>query len=243
MRYVLEYIGGTKGDMLTTLLINKDELKFDELRRAVNRGNKLFLMELSAQISYAFKNPSIEEFKKRLLISNDKILTAHGLYFLQKKEYRDVLKELDFKVKKLIFEKRHYQTINIEGVFKNLRVFSPVFEQAINFQRKEDSYRIDYYLTKKNIPINNTNRAEALYKTLKNDKFLDLKLFNNPKHCLHRDLLSYQDLYIDFNLSDPFLESLDIESYKNTVEQSWLPDEIHVFGETWKPKDYGYRSF
>jgi hypothetical protein len=69
------------------------------------------------------------------------------------------------------------------------------------------------------------------------------RIFNSQKANQHRILWSYQDLYIDINLSHDFFNDIDMDFYKETVEKSWLPDEIHVFGETWKPREYGYRSF
>lgn len=239
-RYIIEYLPGCKGDMLTRLLNSEQPLINDDGRTL---GNTSLLKDFSNLELIGKKKPCIEEFEKTISRIEGKFTNAHTLFFLNDRRYKEILDSRGFSIKKIIFDKKYYRTVYVEHIFKNAKgPRSSVIEEILNFKPKEDFYNIDYFLHEQNIPINDENRSEYFHDSLLKSRNIILELFNTSKHK-NRDLWSYQDLYIDLNLTDPLFQHVDLKDYKEAVEKSWLPDEIFLFGESWKPRDYGYRSF
>lgn len=239
-RYIIEYLPGCKGDMLTSLLNSEQPLINDDGRTL---GNTSLLKDFSNMELMEKQNPCIEDFERTISRIESKFSNAHNLFFLNDSRYKNILDSKGFKIKKIVFDKKYYQTIHVEHIFKNAKgPRSKVIEKILNFKPREDFYNIDYFLHEKNIPINDENRSKHFHESLKKSRFPILELFNSSKYK-NRELWSYQDLYIDFNLTDPLLQNLDMKVYKASVEKSWLPEEISLFGESWKPREYGYRSF
>lgn len=242
MKYIIEYIAGCKGDMLTGLL-NQETLSIGNLRK-VDRESMITLKDISNP-ARKIEKPSLHAFEEKLKTLTDKFTTSHPLFFLDK-SYHNILNQLDINIIKITFEKKHYQTVRIESFFKNLKSRILVLDQELGFTEtsNHDFFSIDYKLRRKNIPLTNSNRAEELYRLLTSQSgFADDIIFNSSKHNQNKILWKYHDLYVEPCLTDDLLQHIDFSTYKDVVEKSWLPEEIHAFDEVWKPRDYGYRSF
>lgn len=240
-RYIIEYLPGCKGDMITGLL-NHENLSVNSLKK-VDREELISLKDISNPVHLIY--PSLNEFEDKIKTITKKFTTSHGLYFLNQ-SYYDILDFFNIKIIKIIFEKKYFQTIKVEGLFKNLRSRNKVLDQRLGFSRQEDQdfFLIDYHLKEKNIPLTDKNRAEMLYSLLTvNEDFKKERVFNSVKQNQNKILWSYHNLYIDIDPNHEIFETIDLGSYKIIVEKSWLPDEIYAFGKIWKPRDYGYRSF
>lgn len=242
-RYIIEYLGGCKGDMLTALL-NRENLSIDDLRKVDRKG--ISLKDINNPLDPVGIILSAAELDKKLRILTEKFTTSHNLYFL-KRSHHDVLDRLNFRIIKITFEEKHYQTIRIENLIKNLKNRDKMLDQRFGFLDVDDHdfFYIDYFLKEENIHITDENRAEKLDLLLKNQKqhFVNERIFNSQKNNQNKILWSYQALYVDLTPGYDLFNNIDMDLYKETVDRSWLPDEIQIFGETWKPRDYGYRSF
>lgn len=240
MKYIIEYIPGCKGDMLTGLL-NQETLSIGNLRK-VDRESMISLKGFS---NPEREKPSLHVFEEKIKTLTERFTTSHSLYFLNE-SYHDVLARLDVKIIKITFEKKHYQTVRIESFFKNLKSRNAVLDQRLDFisTSDHDFFNIDYRLKERNIPLTNSNRSEEMHALLRSQAgFTNEIIFNSSKHNQNKILWKYHDLYVEPSLNDDLLQTLDIAMYKKVLEKSWLPEEINAFDETWKPRDYGYRSF
>lgn len=259
-KFLLEYLGGTKGDFLANVLVfDKLELLFKENNRS---NSKLKTLKyLSNEEGYTGKYPTVEEFESIIAALPQESITSHQLFFLTKDQnYFDILHKYDYNLYKICFEENHYKTVQIESIFKNARYQNvsggrkETIERYKN-QHCEDAfdYLIDFEIFRKDLKINNTNRSTFLENKLKSvlgdneynfSDHLNFYKFNSEKQKENKKLLNYSDLYIDLNLSKyKLFESIEKNRYQKQLSKTWLPNEIVLFNETWKPKDYGYMNF
>ena len=126
-KYILEYVGGTKGDMVVRFLNGVEpDISFD-------RANKTEPQELECENWLKLINPkdmTLERFEEVLSVNPYEYLPAHPLWCccptdlqgaenLLYSKYMDLLKEYDYEIMSLKFEPKHYVTIFIERVLKN----------------------------------------------------------------------------------------------------------------------------
>ena len=110
---------------------------------------------------------------------------------------------------------------------------------------------MDFELFAKNIPITDTNRCYFLEEKLKNKKndynfsdYNNFVRFNSDEQKANKTIFNYSDLYIDINLSKyQQFNLIEKNRYQKQLSKTWLPNEIQLFGQTWKPRDYGYMNF
>jgi len=126
-KYVFEYVGGTKGDMVVRFLNGVEpDMSFD-------RANKTEPQELECENWLKLINSkymTLERFEEVLSVNPYKYVPAHPLWCccpitLHGEEnslysnYMNLLKEYDYEIISLKFEPKHYVTIFIERVLKN----------------------------------------------------------------------------------------------------------------------------
>ena len=126
-KYVFEYVGGTKGDMVVRFLNGVEpDISFD-------RANKTEPQPLECENWLKLvsqRDMTLERFEEVLSVNPYEYVPAHPLWCccpttLQGTEntlysrYMDLLKEYDYEIISLKFEPKHYVTIFIERVLKN----------------------------------------------------------------------------------------------------------------------------
>jgi len=126
-KYIFEYVGGTKGDMVVRFLNGVEpDISFDRANKTepqpLECKNWLKLIRV--------RDMTLERFEEVLSVNPYEYLPAHPLWCccpttLQGTEnllypkYMDLLKEYDYEIISLKFEPKHYVTIFIERVLKN----------------------------------------------------------------------------------------------------------------------------
>ena len=119
-KYILEYVGGTKGDMVVRFLNGVEpDISFD-------RANKTEPQELECENWLKLINPkdmTLERFEEVLSVNPYEYLPAHPLWCccptdlqgaenLLYSKYMDLLKEYDYEIMSLKFEPKHYDEAN-----------------------------------------------------------------------------------------------------------------------------------
>ena len=127
MKYIFEYVGGTKGDMTVRFLNGVEpDISFD-------RANKSEPQPLECENWLKLireKDMTLERFEEVLSVNPYEYVPAHPLWCccpttlrgeknLLYSNYMDLLKEYDYEIISLKFEPKHYVTIFIERVLKN----------------------------------------------------------------------------------------------------------------------------
>jgi hypothetical protein len=127
MKYIFEYVGGTKGDMTVRFLNGVEpDISFD-------RANKTEPQDLGCENWLKLvsqKDMTLERFEEVLSVNPHKYVPAHPLWCccpttiqgtenVLYSEYINLLKKYDYEIISLKFEPKHYVTIFIERVLKN----------------------------------------------------------------------------------------------------------------------------
>tara|TARA_A100001037_G_scaffold203026_1_gene181524 strand:+ start:103 stop:810 length:708 start_codon:yes stop_codon:yes gene_type:complete len=127
VKYIFEYVGGTKGDMTVRFLNGVEpDISFD-------RANKSEPQPLECENWLKLireKDMTLERFEEVLSVNPYEYVPAHPLWCccpttlrgeknLLYSNYMDLLKEYDYEIISLKFEPKHYVTIFIERVLKN----------------------------------------------------------------------------------------------------------------------------
>jgi hypothetical protein len=242
-RYILNYIGGSKGDFLCNF-INFNDTIFNE-----DVSNK-------SKSPYShFKNLIKEDFNwdnsQKLLDScpNIKIFPAHNA----NKIPPDFLIKNDISLAHLIFEKCHVKTVHIESLFKNTFVnykddkeyIKRWYDKCDNYEQIE--YPADLLLLKVKWDINNQNRLKFLRNALINHNyykhiFEEIELIKRT--ILPNDIiLDYGRIFFDkdFNQLET-LFNIDTSILSDAIDKTWLSNEIEIFNKTINLSSYGYRK-
>lgn len=132
---------------------------------------------------------------------------------------KDFLLKYDIKLIHLVADKEYLQTISLDALFKNIT----------------------------DMPMDDTNRLLLINNTvrnLKNTNHQKALLLRIRKHLLDDIVLDYKNLYIDKNFKQLIdLFDINVKSLSQSIDNTWLPNEIDMFGQKWYPADYGYRNF
>jgi hypothetical protein len=229
---ILEYSAGTKGDFLANLLLGK-ELTLEKFNKSpfVNPALKHFLHQ-STEKNNLDKNQLVKILEK---YKNEKIVPVHNLSILEKFNVIDLLKEYGYTIKKIHYDKKYYTTVSIESYIKN-----------ISAKINGVEYAVDKILIERNLEINEKSQ-QAVFKNvlnyIKNTQYSNFHHMFNYSFNENKSILQYEDLYINFNLTDSLFNNIDLENYKAAVARTWCPTEIELFGRTWNLRDYGYLQF
>jgi len=228
MKYIFEYIAGTKGDMTVRFLNGVEpNISFD-------RANKSEPQELECENWLKLVNPNdltLERFEEVLSVNTNQYLPAHPLWVCERNErYMDLLKEYDYGIVSLKYEPKHYVTIYIERVLKN----------EYNFNEKGEFSNSNYVTAILN--ENSRGRLRAKDLDMGPSKLFALvesswwgkrwrELTNN------RTLLHYDDLFLTD--SCPFPEHAHREDeWLMLVEQSWCDYDKNGYRKYEVPEDW-----
>ena len=114
-KYIIEYAGGTKGDMLCRFL-NSIASDQDSTGKTLPLGWEDGFNWLKLVNPYEL---TLERFEDVLSKNPYKFLPAHILWVTYDKNYRDLLKKYNYEIWSIKFEPKHYLTIQIEALLKN----------------------------------------------------------------------------------------------------------------------------
>lgn len=228
MKYIFEYVGGTKGDM-TVRFLNGVEPAISS-----NRANKTEPQPLECENWLKLIRESdmtLERFEEVLSVNPYEYVPAHPLWCCSPttikgtenvlySEYIDLLKKYDYEIISLKFEPKHYVTIFIERVLKNnykldtntksdVRSSNGQFQKQLTLEEAFEGGPAEIFKRFNSTP------ARSKFNEMTND----------------RTLLHYDDLFR--SNSCPFPEHSHREDeWLMIVEQSWCDYN-----------DNGYRKF
>ena len=127
-KYIFEYVGGTKGDMTVRFLNGfEPDISFD---RANKTEPQYFGCENWLKL-ISMKSMTLERFEEVLSVNPYEYVPAHPLWCccpttfhgtenLLYSKYMDLLKKYNYEIISLKFEPKHYVTIRIESMLKNI---------------------------------------------------------------------------------------------------------------------------
>jgi hypothetical protein len=114
-KYIIEYLGGTKGDMLCRFLNNlKPDLESTGKSKPVKSSVPSWLKIMDPN------ELTLERFDEALSKNLYEYMPAHALWVTNNKDYRDLLKKYNYEIYSLKFKPEHYVTIIIEALIKNM---------------------------------------------------------------------------------------------------------------------------
>jgi len=218
-KYIFEYVGGTKGDMVVRFLNGHEpNISFDRANKSepqpLGCENWLKLMWV--------KDLTLERFEEVLSVNPYEYVPAHALWCchpttfegtknLSYPKYMDLLKKYNYEILSLKFEPKHYVTIFIEVVLKatdRLRTYKDENENEISEVKKLNNYK-----NNDSIKILELSPLEIFGRKYRGYKKLN-ELTEN------RTLLHYDDLFCSD--SCPFPEHSHREDeWLMLIEQSW----------------------
>ncbi|SVB69139.1 uncharacterized protein METZ01_LOCUS221993 [marine metagenome] len=114
-KYIIEYVGGTKGDMLCRFLNN--------IESAQDHTGKSKPIPTQSQPWLKLVNPydlTLERFEMEISLNQFKFMPAHPLWVTYNKDYRDLLKKYNYEIYSIKFKPEHYVTIALESIIKNM---------------------------------------------------------------------------------------------------------------------------
>ena len=210
MKYIIEFMGGSKGDLLVRFLNGLDANFIAGNRTAPVSENFINWLKLL--------DPNIltlERFEEVLASNTKKYISAHPLWVTLDKNYIDVLNKYQYNIIKVKLEPKHYVTVRIESILKNIREDKqPTIIDILNtlyFKQKElTNFLYKDIAGNKNSPITEQVAWE--------DRSDVAELFNN-RLIDNRKTVDYDELYIDF--TSELLNGYDLDKWKQLVEKSW----------------------
>ena len=219
-QYILEYMTGTKGDLLCRFLNGLDSNILPE------KSNKTWPTDIGCINWLKLPNPyhlTIDRFEEVLVTNPHKYVSAHPLWVTYNKKYLEVLEIYDYKILKLRYEKNHYTTICIESNLKTryplvlsehsernlfiLKLIVQVFFKGLDW----DTFLTSDLDSGRGAMIDGNENAWN-QRAYINELFLS---GNNEK----REFIDYSDLYLTFNCD--ILKGYDIDEWKSLVKRSW----------------------
>lgn len=227
-QYILNYDGGTKGDFLCNF-INANTVQIENTNNKSKSDydffKKLFYIDFDEISAVEFLKNNVEV----------KIFPAH----FADKIPKDFLLEHDIRLIHLVADKKYFQTISLESLFKNI---------TNEFKKLDIKSEWDQKLIKNNMLVDDKNRILLVKKVLDNlkNEIQQKELMNLRirKHLTYDDIiLDYKKLYIDKNFTELVeLFDIDVNLLSIAIEKTWLPNEIYHFGQVFYPELYGYRK-
>ena len=215
-KYILEYVGGTKGDMVVRFLNGVEpDISFD-------RANKTEPLPLDCENWLKLiraKDMTLERFEEVLSVNPHEYLPAHPLWCccpttLHGEEnslysnYIDLLKKYNYEIISLKFEPKHYVTIFIERVLKNNYKYNVVTDNDVRSSNGQFLKQLSLEEAFSGGPSQifarfNSTQARKKFNEMTND----------------RTLLHYEELFCS-NLPYPLHPHREDE-WLMLVEQSW----------------------
>ena len=110
MRHIVEYVGGSKGDMVCRFL-NREAPSMD-------KNGKTLPLSLELKMLNPF-DYTLELFEKALVENEYEYMPAHPMWYTNDTRYMDLMKKHKYDIISIKFEQKHYTTISIENMIKN----------------------------------------------------------------------------------------------------------------------------
>jgi hypothetical protein len=176
MKYIIEYLGGCRGDFLCNFL-NYGNLILEDEKTSKSKGfNKNFKSYTSGLLKYK-TDFNYEKFEIMLQEVSEKYTPSHQMFYFQDEHY-NLLKKYNFTIYKIIFSEKWYNNILIELLFKN-----PTHVDLSELITAEN-YLNNFFYKKK--------------------FFFDF--YNHPKNNENKILLDYEKLFFDIEIEKFFNE-------------------------------------
>jgi hypothetical protein len=251
-RYILNYIGGCKGDFLCNFINNKVNCLIE-----MNT-----LTKKSKPLNGSLKSLSYQPYNKKILIDtinefpNTQIFPTHSAKIINATD----LEELDLKIINLNITEEYFNTAKIELAFKQkfefidkkhiLSAFAFNNGKSFNFSSTDIknlianvSYHIDFDMYKKGIELNDSNRVKYFTSCLSSiiqypSKLSNIDIIDFESHYT----IDYGTIFIEKDFKD-LTQLFDIDSTQLSlqIDQTWLPKKISSWNHTFYPADYGYK--
>ena len=110
MKKIIEYVGGTKGDMVCRFL-NNMEPSLNNTGKTTPISTDLKLLDPA--------DFTLKYFEGVLSENTYEYLPSHPLWITYDKRYVDLLEKYDYEILSIKFKPQHYITITIESILKN----------------------------------------------------------------------------------------------------------------------------
>ena len=212
-KYIFEYVGGSKGDMVVRFLNGVEpDISYD-------RANKTEPLPLSCENWLKLvtaRDMTLERFEEVLSVNPYEYVPAHPLWCccpttlhgeenLLYSKYMDLLKKYNYEIISLKFEPKHYVTIFIEKVLK-LTIYTG--ENEFSEVKKLNNYTNN----------DSIKKLELGPLVIFGSKYQRCKKFNELTE--NRTLLHYDDLFCSDSCPFPSHSHREDE-WLMLVEQSW----------------------
>ena len=215
-KYILEYVAGTKGDMVVRFLNGHEpNISFDR----ANKTEPQFLGCNNWLKLTGAKDLTLERFEEVLSVNPYEYVPAHPLWCccpttlhgeenLLYSKYMDLLKKYNYEIISLKFEPKHYVTIFIERVLKNNYKYNVVTDNDVRSSNGQFLKQLSLEEAFSGGPSQifarfNSTQARKKFNEMTND----------------RTLLHYEELFCS-NLPYPLHPHREDE-WLMLVEQSW----------------------
>ena len=246
-KYIIEYVGGTKGDMLSRFLNN---LSTDQDVRGKSShtvwpcGGRNWLK--STKVNGVVLDLTLDRFEEALWRNPYEFMPTHPLGVIDIKDYRDLLKMYNYEIYSIKYKPKHQTTIRIESLIKNFPLrddrtkidilnvlFSslklPPPEWLLDSDKKlMKTVFTETEMKKKTVQLLGMFNKTYLGQVGQVWPSLDMAMWNEMTE--HRTILNYEDLYLE-KYPFPHLPDRE-EEWKDLVENSWCDYNGH-----------GYRKF
>jgi len=223
-KYIIEYTAGTKGDLLCRFL-NNSEPKFIGSNRTE-----------PAEVKYInwlkLANPNwltLDRFEEVLSLNTHKYVPAHCLWVTLDSRYVELLNRYDYKIIKLLFEPKHFITVRIESILKNM-VQDILPNQIIDLINSVWFKGLDWNTFTLGILNNRVKKINKEMAWYSRSAVYKLYIENVNENKI---LVNYEDLYLNF--SSDLLNGYDLDQWKSLVEKSWCDYDGEGYRD-WNPE-------
>ena len=210
-KYIIEYVGGSKGDLLCRFL-NNETSKIE-----TDRSNKTDPSEIGCFNWLKLACPyhlTLERFEEVLATNTKKYVPAHPLWVTHDDRYWELLEYYNYKILQLRFDESQYVTIRIESNLKNLDAGTPP-EILVDFINTVWWRGLDFSTFTSKQLTTRPSKLEIGDAWEQRAYVYDLFLSNTK----NREFIFYGDLFLDFSCG--ILNNYNLEEWKSLVDKSW----------------------
>ena len=210
-KYIIEYVGGSKGDLLCRFL-NNETSKIE-----TTRSNKTNPSDIGCFNWLKLACPyhlTLDRFEEVLATNTKKYVPAHPLWITYYDRYLKLLEQYDYKILQLRFEESQYVTIRIESNLKNVDAGKHP-EILVDFMNTVWWRGLDFSTFTSKQLATKPPKLELGDAWEQRAYVYDLFLSNTK----NREFIFYSDLFLDFSCD--IIKNYDLEEWKSLVDKSW----------------------